>query len=217
VAYYHQGDYYGRGDLFGKLKKAARKVGKLAKKVSPVAAIMFPTVAGPLAAAVSIGSKLGGGAAPTKRGISPVTPPGGAALRRRASSSTPRRRRRSYVRSRGDYGDDWQGNRPSRAKRSGRFLTRRGGRRRRRMTAKQRRYFGKRRGSSRRRRSVHPESWYLRYGEVGTDRWLEKAPPWLLRKHGFTVPRGRREAGPGGGPTWLRRGAVSGGGGGGGW
>lgn len=48
--------------------------------------------------------------------------------RRRRTSS--RRRRRAY--SQGDYGDDWSGNTPSRAKGSGRFLTRRGGRRRRR-------------------------------------------------------------------------------------
>lgn len=212
MAYYHQGDYYGRGDLFGKLKKAARRVGKLAKKVSPVAAIMFPTVAGPLAAAASIGSKLGGGGAPAPKrgggGVSPVTPPSlRSRVRRRRSSSTSSRRR-SYRRARGDYGDDWVGNRPSRAKRSGQFLTRRGGRRRkRRMTALQRRYFGKRRRGSRRRRSLRrPESWYLRYGEVGTDGWLEHAPAWLLRKHGYRVPRGSREAGPG-----------SGGGGGGGW
>lgn len=50
------------------------------------------------------------------------------APRRRAAPS--RRRRRAYPR--GDYGDDWVGNRPSRAKGSGQFLTRVGGRRRKR-------------------------------------------------------------------------------------
>lgn len=59
-------------------------------------------------------------------------PAGGAPRRRRRSKprrsgGTSRRRR-----SRGDYGDDWQGNKPSRAKGSGQFLTRDGGRRRKR-------------------------------------------------------------------------------------
>lgn len=178
MAYYHQGDYYGRGGWFSKVKKLARGVTRLASKASPALALAFPTVAGPLAMATSLGSKLGmGGGAPSpKRGISPVTPPSGARPARRL------RARRSYRRARGDYGDDWVGNRPSRAKRSGQFLTRRGGRRRRRMTALQRRYFGPRRS---RRRS---EASYLRWGEVGTDAWLEHAPAWLLRKHGFKVP-----------------------------
>lgn len=54
--------------------------------------------------------------------------------RRRRTGGTSRRRRRA-----GDYGDDWSGNRPSRAKGSGRFLTRAGGRRR-------KRHRGRRRG-----------------------------------------------------------------------
>lgn len=45
--------------------------------------------------------------------------------RRRSTGRTSRKRRRA-----GDYGDDWSGNTPSRAKGSGRFLTRAGGRRR---------------------------------------------------------------------------------------
>lgn len=60
----------------------------------------------------------------------------------RATSRSSSRRRRtkrkpkstgrtsSRRRRRGDYGDDWQGNTPSRAKGSGQFLTRAGGRRR---------------------------------------------------------------------------------------
>jgi hypothetical protein len=50
--------------------------------------------------------------------------------KRRRSTSSRRRKRRAYAR--GDYGDDWSGDRPSRAKHSGQFLTRAGGRRRRR-------------------------------------------------------------------------------------
>jgi hypothetical protein len=54
--------------------------------------------------------------------------------RRRSTGRTSRRRRRA-----GDYGDDWSGNKPSRAKGSGQFLTRDGGRRRRRSKRRSRR------------------------------------------------------------------------------
>lgn len=47
--------------------------------------------------------------------------------RTRSTGRTSRKRRRA-----GDYGDDWSGNTPSRAKGSGQFLTRAGGRRRKR-------------------------------------------------------------------------------------
>lgn len=56
----------------------------------------------------------------------------GSPRRRRSSKRRPRSTGRSSRRRRraGDYGDDWSGNRPSRAKGSGQFLTRAGGRRR---------------------------------------------------------------------------------------
>lgn len=96
----------------------------------------------------SRGVELGPSAASVKQlqaagALKPAVMPGGALLpkmleasgatrsrrrrstRRRSTGRTSRKRRRA-----GDYGDDWSGNRPSRAKGSGQFLTRAGGRRR---------------------------------------------------------------------------------------
>jgi hypothetical protein len=61
--------------------------------------------------------------------------PGKKRRKKRRTTSRPRRRSRSRYQ-RGDYGDNWTGNRPSRAKGTGRFLTRAGGRRRKRRGAR---------------------------------------------------------------------------------
>lgn len=148
--------YYAAGGFFSGLKKLAGKAVNFANKTVVGKALVgaVPGLGGIVTAAgiaqrglgaiydnkPSLSFKGYGGAGPgtggklalpafKKAAAAKAAPSRSRKRRSRKRRAAPARRRRRSSRGRGDYGDDWSGSTPSRAKGTGQFLTRAGGRR----------------------------------------------------------------------------------------